>query len=249
MKKIGLFLTLLALLPFSRAFAQQGEIIYVDFDPDWIGGQSWYDTLWIDFDGDGGRDLLFYWELASSSSDTYFHTTNNSWTIHAMADSDTIPISEIENYWLTRVGFERPTYNNPAPTLKYAIRHRVGNDYYYGWYKVLSIGNTSFDMYAFCTIPNYPLCWGQTDVTGVEENNKPFVFATIHPNPTNGMVTIKGDNLHQTQVVNMLGQQVFSMQCKGNELQIDMTALPVGIYFVNIIDEEGRKCVRKVVKE
>lgn len=45
------------------------------------------------------------------------------------------------------------------------------------------------------------------------------------------------------------GQQVLSVQGKGNELRIDMAALPAGVYFVNVTDEEGRKCVRKVVKE
>ena len=35
----------------------------------------------------------------------------------------------------------------------------------------------------------------------------------------------------------------------GETLQIDIANLPAGVYFVNIMDEEGRKCVRKVVKE
>jgi hypothetical protein len=39
------------------------------------------------------------------------------------------------------------------------------------------------------------------------------------------------------------------VQGKGNELHIDMTALPAGVYFVTVTDEEGRKCVRKVMKE
>ena len=56
-------------------------------------------------------------------------------------------------------------------------------------------------------------------------------------------------NLSQAQVINMLGQQVISMQGKGDEIQINMAALPAGIYFVNVTDEDGRKCVRKVVKE
>ena len=47
----------------------------------------------------------------------------------------------------------------------------------------------------------------------------------------------------------MLGQKMLYVQGKGKELQIDMTALPAGIYFVTVTDEEGRKCVRKVVKE
>ena len=252
MKKTKLILALLALLPFSRAFAQQGDIIYVDFDPDWIG-QSWYDTLWIDFNEDGERDLLFYWELNSAASSTVLHTTDGSWTIHAMFGSDTIPpypaLPEIENYWFTSLIFERPTLNSSAPIQKYAIRHQVGNDYYYGWFKVLSVGTVSFDKYAFCTILNYPLDWGQTDLMGMEENEESLAFATVHPNPTNGIINITGENLRQAEVVDMFGQQVLSVQGKGEELHIDMAKLPAGIYLINITDEEGRRCVRKVVKE
>ncbi len=249
MKKIKYLLAFLALLPFSRAIAQQGEIIYVDFDPDWIGDQSWYDTLWIDFDADGERDLLFYWNLNSISSEPYFHTTDINWTIHAMAGADTLlPLSEIEDYWLTSLWFERPTPYYPAPVLKYAIRHQVGNDYYYGWYKVLSVGTVSFDMYAFCTIPNYPLRWGQTGITGVEENES-IAFATVHPNPTTGMFSITGENLRKAEVTNMLGQHVATASGQGEQLTVDISRLPAGVYFVSVTDESGKKCVRKVVKK
>ncbi|MBQ6305276.1 MAG: T9SS type A sorting domain-containing protein [Bacteroidales bacterium] len=73
--------------------------------------------------------------------------------------------------------------------------------------------------------------------------------ALAFPNPTNSMVTITGENLRHAELLNVLGQQVLSVQSKGNELHIDMTALPSGVYFVTVTDEEGRKCVRKVVKE
>ena len=109
--------------------------------------------------------------------------------------------------------------------------------------------NTYVDKMAFCTIPDYPLQWGKTTLTSVEENDDPNVFATTHPNPTNGLVTIMGESLRRAEVVNMLGQQVLSVKNHGNELQINMEALPDGIYFVAITNEEGRKCVRKVVRE
>ena len=100
----------------------------------------------------------------------------------------------------------------------------------------------------YCTLPDTPIQWGQTELWGVEENGDEG-FATLHPNPTTGMVTVKGENLRQAFVTNLLGQQVLSVQGEGDELQIDMTALPAGVYFVTVTDENGRKCVRKAVRE
>ena len=128
----------------------------------------------------------------------------------------------------------------------------VDGNYYYGWYRTYGIPQNHswyFDKFAYCTIPNYPLRWGETEILGVEENNEANAFATLHPNPTTSIVIVKGESLRQAEVFNMLGQQVLSVQGKGNELHINMAALPVGVYFVNITDEDGRKCVRKVVKK
>jgi hypothetical protein len=229
--------------------AQQGEIIYVDFEPDWIAQDS-FDTLWIDFDQDGTRDLLFYWKLNGAAT-VQTLVTAESWEIHPMRDNDTIPpypaISEIEELWVTHPNVLPPGGYHPyGSSLKWAVRHRVGEHYYYGWFQILQY--VSFDKYAYCTIPDYPLMWGQTDLTGIEENGS-AAFATVYPNPTKGMVTIMGENLKQAEVLNMFGQQVLSVQGKGAELRIDLATLPTGVYFVNIANEEGKKCVRKVLKE
>lgn len=74
-------------------------------------------------------------------------------------------------------------------------------------------------------------------------------FCTLHPNPTNGRVTITGLNLRQAEVVNTLGQRVAAIKGEGNQLFVDISNLPAGVYFVNVTDEKGRKCVSKVVKE
>ena len=230
--------------------AQQGEIIYVDFDPDWIAQDS-FDTLWIDFDQDGTRDLLFYWVLNGAATMQTL-VTAESWEIHPMKDNDTIPpypvIPEIEELWVTHPYVLPPGGYHPyGSSLKWAVRHRVGEYYYYGWFQILQY--VSFDKYAYCTIPDYPLRWGQTSLTeGIDENGS-VAFATVCPNPTKGMAAIKGENLKQAEVLNMFGQQVLSLQGKGNELHIDMTMLPAGIYFVTVTNEEGKKCMRKVLKE
>ena len=88
---------------------------------------------------------------------------------------------------------------------------------------------------------------------GIDENGSSMYSgafdANIVPNPTTGMVSITGENLRQAEVLNVLGQQMLSVQGEGNELHINIIALPAGVYFINVTDEEGRKCVRKVVKE
>ena len=90
-----------------------------------------------------------------------------------------------------------------------------------------------------------------TDIYDYDGIGEPSIIDRINltPNPTTGMVTITGENLRQAEVVNMLGQQVLSTQGEGNTLRIDMATLPVGVYFVTVTDTEGRKCVRKVVRE
>ena len=235
--------------------AQQGEIIYVDFEPDWVCQHS-KDTLWIDFDGDGSRDLLFY-ETGFGIQATPVLMCRNGWEIIELNNEDTIPpyptMQELEGIWTAGSYFELPGTYVPTSSLKWGTRHRVEEQYYYGWFKVsdfiLTIYAISLDKYAYCTIPDYPLHWGQTELLAVEEYDESATFATLYPNPTNGLITISGENLHQAEVINMLGQQVLSVQDKGNELQIDMATLPAGIYFVTVTDKEGRKCVRKVVKE
>ena len=58
-----------------------------------------------------------------------------------------------------------------------------------------------------------------------------------------------GKDLKSAEVINALGQRVATVTGESERLQIDLTSLPAGVYFVNITDAEGRKCVRKVMKE
>ena len=84
---------------------------------------------------------------------------------------------------------------------------------------------------------------------GLEENEATSFGVDIAPNPTTDFVTVTGENLRQAEVFNMLGQKMLCVQGNGKKLHIDMTTLTAGIYFVNVTAEEGRKCVKKVVKK
>ena len=74
-------------------------------------------------------------------------------------------------------------------------------------------------------------------------------ICTIHPNPTTGQITITGKDLKLAEVFNALGQRVASAKGEGERMTIDISTLPAGVYMVNVTDKDGRKCVKKVVKE
>lgn len=101
---------------------------------------------------------------------------------------------------------------------------------------------------AYCTIPNYPLRVGQTDFDWDVEENQNTVVATIHPNPSSGMVIITGEDLKEAVVFNSIGQKVATAKGEGGQLSIDLTKTTSGIYFVSITDKNGKKGMKKVVK-
>lgn len=92
-----------------------------------------------------------------------------------------------------------------------------------------------------------PVCV-TVNVTGIDEAAIALEI-TVAPNPTNGQVTVMGKNLRYAEVVNMLGQRVATARGDGDELQIDMASLPDGVYFFEIVDADGKRCVKKVMKE
>ena len=244
MKKVILLIILI--IASIQLSAQQGEIIINDFDPDSVLHieVGFPNELFIDIDLDGSPDIRMHWYSHSLGYGFSIIGCRQDILLCELEEGDTI--SHSINWWSELSFPERQDYH--------AIKFEKEGNCYYGWFRTHAIltgqiwSFWSFDKSAYCTIPDYPLRVGQTSLSEGFEENSP-ASATIHPNPTKDFVTITGESLRLAEMVNMLGQQVFNMQGKGNELQIDMTALPAGIYFVNIIDEEGRKCVRKVVKE
>ena len=234
--------------------AQQGEIIYTDYEPD-STLKLWSDirSMTIDLDGEGSPDIELYYTIGGGLGIISPHIHSNKPDVLELCAIDSVYVIPNNEAWVTDVSEWVVRVND-----YYAFRYKHNDGYLYGWFETFKkevIENGLREVYwgvdrvAFCTIPNYPLIWGQTSLTGIEEKDKPSTFATLHPNPTNGQVTILGENLQQAEVFNTLGQQVLSVQGSGNELYINMSAFPAGIYFVAVTNEEGRKCVQKVVKE
>jgi hypothetical protein len=71
----------------------------------------------------------------------------------------------------------------------------------------------------------------------------------VYPNPATGLLFVEGENLKLATIYNILGQKVFFAKAHDGNITLDLNGQPAGIYFVTITDQEGRKCVKKVVKQ
>ena len=84
--------------------------------------------------------------------------------------------------------------------------------------------------------------------TSVEENQY-TALVDVWPNPATSTVNIKGENLNAVYMYNAMGQLVLQIDMQGvdNQSSIDISAFDSGIYFMNVIAENGHSVLKKVV--
>ena len=107
MKKIRIVFALLTLLPFSRAFAQMGEIIYKDFDPDPYLFLQWsYEEIYIDLALDSTPDIFMAYYL--SLDDVAFK-------IESCQDNFQICISDVDDIISENNDWSSALWGHPNP--------------------------------------------------------------------------------------------------------------------------------------
>ena len=257
MKKIKLILALLALMPFTGAFAQTGDIIYRDFEPDSIL-IYWYKLgpVWIDLDVDGEpNDLkMVMWKGGYFCVPELITAGPNIRICTIEPDNTDIILSEIEEEnWETYIGWSAGCI--PCQYKHYGFRIQREDGYYYGWFETYNrvvsqknekqISHYGFDRTAYCTIPNYPLRWGETELIGLEETGFKASTLILRPNPATDIVHIEGVEATVVKVCNALGQLVQTVQ---NANEISLEGLPQGVYLLRVTTKDGSVFSDKVVK-
>ena len=94
-------------------------------------------------------------------------------------------------------------------------------------------------------------------VSGVKELDKNNSNINIYPNPANKVITIETNAINNGQpiisneqltIININGQEVEKLNVKGYKLQVDISDMPGGVYFVKVLSEQGIS-IAKFVKE
>ena len=72
---------------------------------------------------------------------------------------------------------------------------------------------------------------------------------SLYPNPVKGELIVKAENLQQVVIFNQMGQQMAVVESRGmSDITIPMYAYPQGIYFVQLITQNGVITKNVVVK-
>lgn len=93
--------------------------------------------------------------------------------------------------------------------------------------------------------PDFDVCYKVTETESLGESETE-ASVNVHPNPARDLVKVEGVEPASVQLHNAFGQLV---KTANGTKEISMAGLPTGIYFLSITYSEGRKCVRRVVKE
>jgi hypothetical protein len=69
---------------------------------------------------------------------------------------------------------------------------------------------------------------------------------TIYPNPATTSLTITSQSpINQITITNLLGQTIYSNNYNSEQVQVDVSDLPTGLYFVKVNGSEMRKFMKE----
>jgi len=81
-----------------------------------------------------------------------------------------------------------------------------------------------------------------TDVQHLSSQNT----ISIYPNPAYDKLIIAADaDIREVAIINMVGQIITKQQYNSNHVQVDVSQLPSGVYFIRINNEVTQKFVKE----
>lgn len=84
--------------------------------------------------------------------------------------------------------------------------------------------------------------------TGIDGSKSITTQVKLYPNPNNGLVTIELPFEAKLEIINMLGQTVYSENISGGKHEINMNTQQNGVYFVKLSSSQG-EVVNKIIKQ
>ena len=246
MKTKTLLLAVFACLFSTTLFSQEdGTIIYTDFEPDSVIYPVYTDYIDINYDNEW--DVKFIREIYGGFG---VLECKDYWGVRHLAYNFNDSLSSIKK-WSTYV--ELLTYGNDYHI---ALLHKVGAECYYGWMKLYverhdaswHDPSVTITEMAYCTIPNYPLRFGQKSLTEDVAEISAADYYSLYPNPVDDRLVLKLADEHKCENVAIYSIDGRIIKSQDSDFEnIDVSALTRGVYFVRIRLQEGSVFTEKIV--
>lgn len=208
------------------------------------------DTLFVDVDGDGDKDVKFY------------HTTTSTGWQANLGTSELDDYGNLVDTSETRL-LTNLTYGQFSGFVTYEKRYFIyrtsfEGKYYYGWILYYSEPfNTTtgltrklfVDKYAFCKIPNYGIRVGQTSIeqsTGLTDVTK-NEFAIELVSGERGLAILAPKGIQKVEVYDVLGKRVYEGNGNGLPVYELPTLAKTSIHVIRVELEDGVTVSKKVV--
>jgi hypothetical protein len=214
------------------------------------------DTLRIDINRDEIDDIAFFWvDARSGGTFCYVYPITCQYSnISASKTTDSLA-SETKSWFDIKWGFLN-TFDFDK-NIKIGIRFITEGKFYYGWISgelyveggSASNGNYwfSIDKFAYCNIPNYPLVWGQTYITGIASHTiAPGIKVTRHGQGESLSVLSENKDIKNVQVINLNGAIIKNegfMPAKN--VTMSTSGLNRGTYIVVATFTDNTRCTAK----
>lgn len=262
-----LLLAIVTLLTTSLFSQEEGEIIYTKFDPDYVVYNSCADpdeshgancdSIDINYDGIWDIRYSYWWTSAAGVSPVFDINYIDNMVACYVCDDDTLSyLSDLtynvyggeEHYYNLECGWDKKEH-------RMGFRKSVDDGYCYGWLRSTKVqlpnfGGLSFKLIdmAYCTIPDYPLLFGQTDFVDIEEYEHNQSGIKLFPNPVTDMLTLQLSGDVICKEVNIYGIDGRLLKTQDSNLdKIDLNSLSQGVYLVKIRLSDGYVYTEKVV--
>ena len=251
--KTLLLLAFVSLFPNMLFSQEKGMIIYTDFEPDSIYAFAGYGQIVFDINYDSTPDFRFVKEGNSGGDMDYIKVYVN-WKLgFCEDDSDTVSLC---TKWYDYCQLWDYEYEGDHIDCNLALRHWVpGEGLYYGWLKakyqfdneIKEYTITLYDM-AYCTIPNYPLRFGQKDFVDIEENEYAAANVKLFPNPVEDRLSLQLSGNASCESVEIYGIDGRLLKSQNDDFEnIDVSSLSRGLYIAKINLSDGNVYTDKIV--
>ena len=184
-------------------------------------------------------------------------------TIHMVVDTSITPSISV---------FAPATITAGTPVTVTATVVNAGSVYSIKWYDNGLLFATTTTNTATCTVsagtnsitatvvPVLGSCYDSATTTGaaigvIKAYNEGVTNVTskrpvsIYPNPAHNVIVITSSNITSITIANTIGQMLISKNGNADEMSIDISSLPAGIYLVTVICDNGSRAVSKIVKQ